>query len=210
MISSICALLAALFFCSQPVYGEAVMLVDQEGKYCTLELDQNERGLLEEMGFKTSTRHGQNLGYPRNYDAPLTASEISDIRYIVTSLSSRSLVYLLSNRGDFEAAGDRLDHLHPLKFLMAIFVDEEMKAAIRNIRGRGWVWGNFIAGFKDSFSTEDSLGNVRKDQVMDFAQNVEVDFQLVYPSFQRKNWEECINLLIEYVPRKGDHDRYGD
>ena len=198
----------ALFVLHLPVHSEELLLVDQEGRYCTLELDNSKEFLFEDVGIFASKKHGQFLGTPRDYFAPLMANETADIRHIVTSLANRSLVHLLANRGEFEAAGDRVDHVHPLKFLTVIFTDEELKVCIRNMRGRGWVWSNFAAGLTDSLATESNIDNLRVDQIYDFASTVEIDPSMIQPSLEQKRWEEFINLLIEHVPRKGDHGRY--
>ncbi len=198
----------ALFVLQLPVHSEELLLVDQEGRYCTLEIDNPKEYLIEDIGFGASKKHGQFLGVPRDYFAPLTANEIGDIRHIVTSLANRSLIHLLANRGEFEAAGDRVDHVHPLKFLMVIFTDEELKVCVRNMRGRGWVWGSFASGLTDSLATESSIDNLRIEHIYDFASTVEIDPNMIVPSVEQKKWEEFINLLIEHVPRKGDHGRY--
>jgi len=64
------------------------------------------------------------------------------------------LISIAIAKGDLVAAGDRIDHVHPLRFLEAVFTDEELKVGIRNIRGKGWVWNHFVGGLKDSLSTE--------------------------------------------------------
>ena len=207
MIQAVFTILA-LFVLHLPVHSEELLLVDQEGRYCTLELDNSKEYLFEDAGIFASKKHGQFLGVPRDYYAPLAANEIGDIRYIVTSLANRSLIHLLANRGEFEAAGDRVDHVHPLKFLMVIFTDEELKVCIRNMRGRGWVWGSFASGLTDSLATESSIDNLRIEHIYDFASTVEIDPNMIVPSVEQKKWEEFINLLIEHVPRKGDHGRY--
>lgn len=153
-------------------------------------------------------KHGQYLGTPRNYGASLSPEERNDIRYIVTFLADRSLVVIAAHRSNLEEAGDRIDHIHPLKFLMTVFTDEELKVGIRRIRGRGWIWNDFIGGIKASLITEAGMGNVNTNQAGDFARAVGVNVDLIAPALQRQDWEEFVDLLITHVPRKGDPGRY--
>lgn len=163
---------------------------------------------LKELIRKASRSQGGYLGHPRNYSIEVSPEEKSDIRYIVTSLANKSLISIAFIKGDLESAGDRIDHLHPLRFLMTVFTDEELKVGIRNIRGKGWVWSHFTGGLKDCLSTEFSIGNMREDQILHFAQTVGIDPNVIFPSIYQKNWDELIDLLITHIPRKGDHNRY--
>ncbi len=153
-------------------------------------------------------KHGQYLGYLRDYYDPLTSEDNANIRHIVLSLANKSLISLLANKKHLEDVGDRVDHVHPLKFCLPIFTDEEMKVAIRNVRARGWVWDSFIGGMADSFETERALDNMKVEFLVDFANEVGVDVNLLYPAVQQRKWEAFVDLLIKHVPRRGDYDHY--
>lgn len=153
-------------------------------------------------------KHGQFLGQPRNYYVQLNGQEVGDIRYIITTLANRSLLSIARCRESIENAGDRIDHIHPLRFMYTVFTDEEMKVGIRNIRGRGWIWGDFISGIKGSFVTEASNNNVTHDQVLDLAQSAGIDPNIILPAWQTQDWDALIDLMITHVPRLGDHDRF--
>ena len=153
-------------------------------------------------------RQGGYLGHPRNYDAPVTRQEAEDIRFIITSLADASAFSLLILQGDLEKAGDRIDHIHPLRFLMTVFLDEELKVGIRNMRGRGWIWNQFVGGIKESLDTESKIGNMKNEDVINFAKIVEISESKIFPYICVRNWDGLIDTLITAIPRKGDHDRY--
>lgn len=153
-------------------------------------------------------RHGQYLGYPRNYYTELTTNERADIHYIITFLANKSLISIASHKGTLEEKGDHIDHVHPLRFLHTVFTDEELKVGIRNIRAKGWIWGDFIAGLKESLSTEANLYNITDDQLYHLARSVEIDPNLILPVAAARRWDELIDTLITYVPRKGDYNRF--
>lgn len=157
-----------------------------------------------------SRNQGKLLKDPRNYNLSVTTEEAHYIRMIVVSLANRSLFSLAipSTIKELEEAGDRIDHVHPLRFLMTVFTDEELKVGIRNIRKRGMVWGHFIGGLKTSLANESMIGNMRDEYIEDFARTVKIDPKLIMPSIKQQNWDEFVNLLIQHIPRAGDHGRY--
>ncbi len=153
-------------------------------------------------------KQGGYIGYPRDYTRPVTQQERDDIHYIVSTLADKSLITISFIKGDLESAGDRIDHLHPLRFFMTVFTSEELKAGIRNIRGRGWIWGHFVGGIKECLNTEMSIGNMKDEYIVDFARTVEIDVNKIYSLIQSYQWDAFIETLIREIPRKGDHNRY--
>jgi len=63
----------------------------------------------------------------RDYYHHVTPAEFADIKYVITSVANKNVAALLWNRKALEAAGDRTEHIHPLKFFLTIFLDEELK-----------------------------------------------------------------------------------
>jgi hypothetical protein len=164
------------------------------GKFNSLEL--NTRG------------QGGYLGYPRNYLADVSPEEKMAIRFIVTTLANKSLIAIALAKGDLEEAGDRIDHIHPLRFLMTVFTDEELKVGIRNIRGKGWVWNHFLGGLKEALSAETKIGNMKNEYIQNFSQVVKINTALIQPAISQQKWDDFVDLLITHIQRSGDHDRY--
>lgn len=144
----------------------------------------------------------------RNYFQELNDSEMEDIHYILTILANKPLAKLVFYKASLERAGDRINHLHPLRFLEGIFMEEETKVAIRNIRKRSWVWKDFVGGFDRSFKEETAKSNLSYEQVTDFASRFTLCPDDLMPTLQNEQWEEFIVLLIQLIPREGDDDRY--
>ncbi len=154
---------------------------------------------------------GGYLGYPRNYSAEISRQESEDIRYIVTKLAEETYFSLAALQSDLEAAGDRIDHIHPLRFLMTVFTDEKLKACIKIIQGRsGFVWNPFIGGIKKALSTEAEIGNMKHEFVSHFSNTVKININLILPAYKSQDWGKFVTLLIEHIPRKGDQDRFDD
>lgn len=149
-----------------------------------------------------------HIGY-RKYQLPVSESEKKDITFILKTLAQKSLASLWSYKSQLEYAGDRIDHLHPLRFLECIFTDNELKVYIYNIKKRGgWVWSEFIKGFKDSLQEESDIGNLKDEFLKDFVKKIGVELSLVYGVAQQQKWEDFVKTLIINVPREGDSGRY--
>lgn len=162
---------------------------------------------------KDMRKHGQFLGYPRDYYRGLSHEEQNDIRFIVNFLANHSILKIAAHRSDLEAAGDRIDQVHPLNFLAYVFCHEELKVCFHNIRSKGWVWGDFIGGLKESLMTEAKNSNMKDEYVRDFSKKVSCQGSLypqIAPAVHEQNWNEFIHILMTQIPRSGDHDRHDD
>lgn len=144
----------------------------------------------------------------RNYYATVTPEEKSDLAYITNTLARNSLPSIATSKSSIKKAGDRIDHLHPLRFLMAIFTDEELKANISAIRSRGWVWDKFYDGLEGSLKQESKKENMRIEFIIDFASTIGINASLIQTPIQENRWKDFVNLLIDTVPRSGNPGRY--
>lgn len=145
----------------------------------------------------------------RDYSKPLTNSDRQDIRYILTNLSNSSLVTIMYNRVNIERAGDRIDPIHPLNFLLCVFTSYELTAYIHNIKERSLVWKDFYNGLVKSLQTESSEYNLN-EYVSNFALQLHLKPQPLIQASLEKNWDKFLNILLTQVPRNPDRDRYGD
>lgn len=158
--------------------------------------------------FQLASSHGDPLGYPRVYDLEVNPQEKADIRFIITTLANKSLLSIALIKGELESAGERISHVHPLRFLMTIFQDEELKVGIRNIRSKGWAWNHFVGGLKHSLAAEMHRNNMKDEYLLSFAQMLKIEMNLILPAIVEQRWDEFIDLLITHIPRQGDHNRY--
>ncbi len=147
-------------------------------------------------------------GY-RNYYDLMTDSDKKELYFIMKTLALKSLLELAKYKSKLEKSGDRIDHLHPLNFLAAIFTDEELKAYVHAIRKRGgMVWDKFIGGFSNTMDEEYRLDNLSMDLFHDFSHRVGIDSNLIASKVQNREWADLVKLLILIIPRDSDADRY--
>lgn len=147
-------------------------------------------------------------GVPRNYYAPITSEEKKDISFILKTLANSSLAKIGKNKSALKKAGDRIDHLHPFKFLETVFTDEELKVCIRNIEGKSWVWSEFRDGIVSSLGKESDAGNLKPEYIQNMASLIKIDVNAITPTIDNKDWSKLLTDLIAIVPRSGDSDRY--
>lgn len=144
----------------------------------------------------------------RDFSIPVSKSEKKEIAYIVKTLANDNLISLGFSKSSLEKAGDRIEHIHPYRFLITVFTDEELKAGVHAIRHRGgWTWEGFIDGLTGSLKDEAAKGNLLK-YTSEFAQKVNIDPSLIHPSLEKGKWVEFVNVLIDKIPREFDPNRY--
>lgn len=145
----------------------------------------------------------------RDYNQPATPQQRQDIAYIVKTLGTAPYKSLLKNKGSLKSAGDRIDSVHPLRFLQVIFSDEELKAGAHAVRQRTFfVWGEFFGGLKDSLDEEYTRGNLTDEQVIDFSKNVGINPNAVINSIHARDWQHFYDILLKEIPRQGNPTRY--
>ena len=158
--------------------------------------------------YRSVPEEAQRFVAPRDFDRSLTPSEMSDLRNLLTSLANRSLPGLWNMKGELERVGHRLDGIHPLRFLLTVLSDEELKGCFFRIRGRGWVWDDFQNGLVDSLQFENSLGNVTPEMISLFAYQLGLSAEPIDFYAERCQWKEMIAYLIRELPRPYSPSRY--
>lgn len=150
-----------------------------------------------------------STGSHRNYHAAVTTKEKKDIHYIVTTLGRADPIKLKREESFLTQAGDRINHLHPFKFLSCIFTNEEMKVGLLQIRSRiiSRIPKKFFGGLFESLTEEAEKNNLH-EYINDFAYALKVDPALITTAIEKKEWKELINILIEQLPRNGNPNRY--
>lgn len=145
----------------------------------------------------------------RNYSISITASQKEDIAYIVKTLASSSWTQLLKHKSSLKKAGDRVDNVHPLRFLAYIFTNEELKGGVHSIKSRGGkIWKEFFSGLESSLEQESQLNNMNDSIIQDFAKRVGVNASSITGAIQGHQWSTFMDILLQSIPRGGQPDRY--
>lgn len=160
------------------------------------------------LGFPGIFAKKAKMTGPRNYGAPVTSAEKENIRYIIRSLAKYNWAQLAKEESSLKKAGDKINHIHPYRFLQCVFTDEELKTGLFVIRNKSLVWGDYYDGLKKSLNDESDLNNLIQF-TPDFANNIGINMNLIMPYIQTRQWSIVIDVLINSIPRQGNPDRYG-
>lgn len=144
----------------------------------------------------------------RDYYKPLSAKDQENITYLLTTLGYQSILKINSKKSNLNKVGEQIEHIHPLLFLKYVFTNDELIAAIHNIRDRAWIWKDFISRILESLSTESSIGNISSDQIHNLAAETKLDPSLIEIPIQAHDWNNLIENLLENVKRSGNPKRY--
>ena len=153
-----------------------------------------------------STSESQHL--PRDYYTAIDAEDQENIAYLLNALAFHSLIKLYRTKSALNDIGKQIEHLHPLRFLHHVFTHDELIVCMRNLKGRSWVWKEFLDGVVDSFRKESGVNNITFAQIYDLAASLKMDPKLIEPYTVAEDWEGLIYFLIQVVPRNQDSKRY--
>jgi hypothetical protein len=153
-----------------------------------------------------ATYKGQSI--PRNFAVQVTQEEKKLMRKLLTSMAKNTWAELLSNSSSMNKIGDKIDHIHPLRFLQAIFSDEELKGCLHSIKDRSLIWKKFFSGVSESLEEEANRNNMRPEFINEFASSLNLNPSLVKDSIEKKKWKEFLDILFKYLPRGGDPERH--
>jgi hypothetical protein len=153
-------------------------------------------------------RASKKSAVSRNYNILVTAEEKKDIHFILTTLAKSSLASLATSKSSLNKAGDRIDHIHPFRFLTVVFTDEVLKASVNAIRSRSWVWDQFFDGLHRSLKEESQKNNLTAEQINEFTALIGISSAPVQNIVNNRRWKELINYLIDTIPRTGNPNFY--
>ncbi|MBA3721639.1 MAG: hypothetical protein H0W88_04485 [Parachlamydiaceae bacterium] len=191
-------------------HNDQVLKTD-DSYFVTSEQDVKQSNSYSQMvlDFFGGNEDNKKPNSPRNYQKPVSDKEKADIRYIVTTLAKSSWLQLLKEKSSLDRAGDRIDHIHPLRFLMCVFTDEELKSGFHAIKGNGGkVWNEFFGGLSKSLDQESKRDNMSKEDIQDFANTLKIKVGDINDPIQKRRWNDLASALVKLLPRTGNHGRY--
>lgn len=224
-----------LSLASSLVFGEDILVRTPDGEEMTVEVQPEETFIdvikrIKSQVNLTEENDGENqnaLGIPnyrldflsvsdavrgaskpRKYNENVSSADKSDVRYIITTLATSTWTTLLSEKSSLKKAGERVDHVHPLRFLMCVFTDDEMNGCVHSIRDRSKVWKEFFSGLSNTLEEEAGKDNMRPEFIRDFSKKVKVDLNLLLKPINDRRWKDFVDILLEQIPRTGNPDRY--
>ncbi|NNM44250.1 MAG: hypothetical protein HKM07_07910 [Chlamydiae bacterium] len=127
------------------------------------------------------------------------------ITNLVEAVAYTSILKLPFQQKELSAKGDKIDHVHPLRFLGYVFNDKELIKAMHSIKGDIFRWKGFVygtasgrPGFADRFK-EDRFSDAF-EYISYFCKHLGLtpsQEERVRKYAERKEWDSIISYLID-------------
>lgn len=132
----------------------------------------------------------------RDYYSPISVQERKNISYVVRTIAKSNTIELAWHALALNRTREKLDHMHPFKFIECIFADEALRKFVIPIKEKGGIgYRKFVGGMTSSLTKEAAVNNV-KPYVDDFAAVLHIDPQLIRPAIHRQRWDDLLHILI--------------
>ena len=129
----------------------------------------------------------------RNYFNKLSDADKGNIRYVISTLSNSSLLSLLTKRGTLQRRGDATGHIHPLRYMLFVLTDRDLREDFRRLDGRPW--SDFKDGFSNSFVVAYKRNNIDDKVLKHFCDELKLDLNEVKTYVSDQEWKRFMNFL---------------
>lgn len=129
------------------------------------------------------------------YQLPLTDREKRFIKIIVTSMAEKNLVQLAFERRSMEKKGDKIHHVHPLRFMGYILGTPDLKHHLKAIKKSTFKWDALISGFSKRMREELSNDNVFQ-HLPGFANEIGSTPDHVASYIRKKDFEGLVKSML--------------
>lgn len=140
---------------------------------------------------------------PRCYEAGINQEQFDDLRYALTALAYNSFTAILADRVQLQEALMRVDEVHPLHFISAVFMDQELTNCLHAIRNKQWLWRHFFLRVKRTLDEEGIQDNLRPEYVREFSTQLNLSFEPTMEIMLARKWDELVTQLLREFPRVG-------
>ncbi|MCH9610412.1 MAG: hypothetical protein S4CHLAM81_12850 [Chlamydiales bacterium] len=136
----------------------------------------------------------------RSFELGISETQLEDLRYSLRSLAYNSFSEILADRVNLQAAMLRVDKVHPLNFIMHVFIDQELVDCIHRMYSKNWLWRHFYVRVKRSLDEEVERDNVRPEYVQHFCDVLQIEFEATMEWIFHSNWDALLAHLFETFP----------
>jgi len=131
-------------------------------------------------------------------ELPRTEEDEKKIIDLISTLGMHNkFILLLNHEKRLRKIGTEIRYLHPLKFLGFIFSNKTLKNHMAVIFDDYFKRTNFVKDFAQTMDIYD-LKNKLTIYIEDFANEVNISADKIYPFINNKEWESLVKFLINY------------
>jgi hypothetical protein len=117
------------------------------------------------------------------------------IQELISTMAETNLVALYFKENHMKALGDRVNEVHPLKFLAVIFSNSYLKSCMNVIWDSTIKRNEFVNGLAGSLNREMEKGRLYV-HLEAFAADVNLPHETVRPFFDAQDWGNLVLFLI--------------
>ena len=129
-------------------------------------------------------------------DLICTEQDKANIYEIITTMAENSKLSLLLKQSHMKQIGAQINHVHPLKFLAAIFSNPRLKMCMIDIFNDYFKRTGLMDGLGPSLQKEAERGKLI-GLLPEFAAEVNVPAENLRPYFEAMDWENMVRFLIQ-------------
>jgi hypothetical protein len=127
---------------------------------------------------------------------PITEKEAQIIWEIIDTMANKNLLQLGWIKKDMERLGQKITHVHPLRFLGTIFADPHLRECMKEVRSSYLKWNGFLDGLTGRLEEEYKRNNLLP-HVSGFAATIKANPEQVRNFLQKKEWEKLVKYLLK-------------
>ena len=128
---------------------------------------------------------------------PFSEAEKGIVHKMIIDIAEHNIFELAFHRSEFIKRGEKIRHVHPLRFFGYIFADPQLKKNMTKISESFFKWNGFIDGFSEKIEDEANKNNLMK-YLPGFAHHLGIDQDLLAPFIVKREWNKLILFLINF------------
>lgn len=140
-------------------------------------------------------RNNWRKGEARQFTTSLDGDEIDHIQFILENLSKKTLVGLLRLKKELKKRGEKVEHVHPLSFFIAVLSPQCIRLFYDLRARKGMPYSEFMKGAIESFSDQSRRGNLTDQQLLTFANITKRNFSQIKAFASAHDWKGLIGWL---------------
>ncbi len=138
-----------------------------------------------------------------SYDKlPVTDAEVQIIYQIIDTVGTTNALFLAPKYFELKELGNKVQHVHPLKFLGVVLTNPHLKQCLINMEESNLKWKGFLSG---SGKTPGFIAKCEREYarnnfapyIVGFCQTVKAHPDQVRMLIEKKEWEKLARMLVK-------------
>ena len=134
----------------------------------------------------------------QSFQGSVPADDAVAVSELVTMIADTHILGLPGKKDEVAQICKKLSHLHPLDFLKTIVSSKPLLTSLKKIQRSSIKWKVFIAGMTSGLN-HSSLDSRFPQDITDFANSLNISYDVLADSVQKKEWEKFVKIVIKEI-----------